>query len=74
MLVLVAYPLCNQRYSFLEVAKGRVLTYAFEAAINFIASSVCHFCAPGNDVVFEQPLIKLVVDVGGETLEYVGVG
>jgi hypothetical protein len=54
--------------------KGWVPGHAFELVVNFIASSVCHFCCPANKMVFEDSLMKLVVDIGGKKLEYVYLG
>jgi len=56
------------------VAKGWVPRHAFEAAVNFITSSVYRLRAPADDMIFEDAFMKLVVDIGGEALEYIGVG
>jgi len=55
------------------VVKGRVPRQTFDAAVDFIASSICRFCAPADKMIIENPFVKLVVDIGGEALEYVGV-
>ena len=72
--VFVPSPLYNQQDPLLKVAKGWVLGHTFEPAINFVTSSVCHSCCLADEVVFEDPLMKLVVDIEGEAFEYVGVG
>jgi len=43
--------------------------YAFEAMVNFFTSALYCFCVPGDEMVFEDPFMKLVVNIGGEALE-----
>jgi len=56
------------------VAKGRMLCHALEVAVDFIAFFICYCYAPTDEMVFEEAFIKLVVDIGGEALEYITVG
>jgi len=72
--VFVPCPLHKYQYSGLEVAKGRMLRHALEAAVDFITSSICCCCAPTDEMVIEEAFMKLVVDIGGEALEYITVG
>ena len=51
-----------------------MLHHALEAAVDFIASSICCCCAPTDEMVVEEAFMKLVVDIGGEALEYIAVG
>jgi len=72
--VFVPCPLCKYRYSGLEVAKGRMLHHALEVVVDFIASSIYCCYAPTDEMVVEEAFMKLVVDIGGEALEYITVG
>jgi hypothetical protein len=72
--VFIPGPLRNQRYSFLEVAKGRVPCHALEAAIDFITSFVYCCCASTDEMILEDSFMELVMNIGGETLEYIGMG
>ncbi len=56
------------------MAKGWVSCHAFEAMVDFIASSIYCLHAPADEMVFEETFMKLVVYIRGETLEYVSVG
>ncbi len=51
-----------------------MLRHALEVAVDFIASSICYCCAPTDKMVVEEAFMKLVVDIGGEALEYIAVG
>jgi hypothetical protein len=51
-----------------------VRRHTLEAAIDFIAATVNCCCAPADKMVFEDALVELVVDIGGETLKDVNVG
>jgi hypothetical protein len=50
-----------------------MLCHTLEAAVDFIAPAICGLSAPGNDMVLEDPLMKLVMYIRGEALEDVGV-
>ena len=56
------------------MVKGWVSCHAFEVMVNFIAFSVYCLHALADEMVFEETFMKLVVYIGGETLEYVSVG
>jgi hypothetical protein len=56
------------------MAKVWVSCHAFEVMVDFVASSIYCLCAPSDEMVIKETFMKLVVYIGGETLEYVSVG
>ena len=73
VLILIPCPLGNQGDPFLEVVKAKVTQHALEATVHFTASSIYHLCASADEMVFEDALMELMVDIGGEALVYIAV-
>ena len=55
------------------MVKAKVTQHALEATVHFTASSIYHLCASADEMVFEDALMELMVDIGGEALVYIAV-
>ncbi len=55
------------------MVKRRVSQQTFDAAVDFITFFFCCFYVLADKMIIKNPFVKLVVDIRGETLEYVSV-
>jgi hypothetical protein len=55
------------------MTKYRMLRHTLEPPVDFFIAAVCRPSTPADDVIFKDTFMELVVDIGGEALEYVGM-
>ena len=66
VLVLVSSPLRDERYPFLEMMKARVSGHHLKTSVDLVFSTNERVCDPFDEMIFENTLMELTKDIGGE--------
>ena len=66
ILVLVSGPLRDKGNPFLEMAKAWVPSHCLKSSVDLVFSTCEGLGNPFDEVVFENPLMELMEDIGGE--------